>query len=161
MSKGIHVAVVGGGIGGLAAAVALRHRGISVAVYEQSGVLREVGAGIFVYPNSLRQLERMGLGDALARVGAKVGAGSEYYRMDGTVVGKILTTDSSGWSGMDGMHRADILKGLEDAPPSRPNHTGHPGGDLSPDEHGARPVFENGPVGTRHVAMAAGRVHTV
>ncbi len=161
MSKGIHVAIVGGGIGGLAAAVALRHRGISVAVYEQSGVLREVGAGIFVYPNSLRQLERMGLGDALARVGAKVGAGSEYYRMDGTVVGKILTTDSSGWSGMYGMHRADILKVLADALPPSSIHTGHRCVDFSQDEHGARLVFENGHVANADVVIAADGINSV
>lgn len=66
------MAIVGGGMGGLAAALALFRRGISVAVYEQSSVLKEIGAGLFVYPNSLRQLERLGVGDALARVGAKV-----------------------------------------------------------------------------------------
>jgi len=108
MSKrDVHVAIVGGGMGGLAAALALFRRWISVAVYEQSSVLKEIGAGLFVYPNSLRQLERLGVGDALARVGAKVGSGSEYYRMDGAVVGKILITDSSGWNGLYGMHRAE------------------------------------------------------
>src|SRR5262245_25731923 len=108
MSRTIHAAIVGSGIGGLAAANALTHRGISVSVYEQAKALGEVGAGVFIYPNSLRQLERIGLGEALARVGAKVGADSAYYRMDGSVVGKILTTDSSGWNGMYGMHRADL-----------------------------------------------------
>jgi hypothetical protein len=49
--------------------------------------------------NGLRQLERMGLGDALAEVGAKIGDDSEYYRMDGTVVGRMLTTNSTGWNG--------------------------------------------------------------
>jgi len=54
----------------------------------------------------------MGLREPLAQVGAKVGDGSEYYRMDGTTVGKILTTDSSGWNGLYGMHRADLLRVL-------------------------------------------------
>jgi salicylate hydroxylase len=94
----IRAAIVGGGIGGLAAANALVRRGIDVTVYEQAPALGEVGAGVFIYPNSLRQLERMGLGPALAAVGAKVGEGSEYYRMDGTVVGRVLTTDFSGWN---------------------------------------------------------------
>ena len=85
----IRAAIVGGGIGGLAAANALVRRGIDVTVFEQAPALGEVGAGIFIYPNSLRQLERMGLGEPLAAVGAKVGDGSEYYRMDGTVVGQI------------------------------------------------------------------------
>jgi salicylate hydroxylase len=161
MSKRIHVAIVGGGMGGLAAAVALSHRGISVAVYEQSGVLREVGAGIFVFPNSLRQLERLGLGDALARVGAKVGLGSEYYRMDGSVVGKILTTDSSGWNGMYGMHRADILKVLADALPADAIHTGHRCIGFSQDEAGAHLAFENGNVAHADVVIAADGIHSV
>ena len=161
VSKRIHVAVVGGGMGGLAAAVALSHRNISVAVYEQSGELREVGAGVFIYPNSLRQMERVGLGDALARVGAKVGAGSEYYRMDGSVVGKILTTDSSGWSGMYGMHRADILKVLADALPASAIHTGHRCIDFSQDETGAHLAFENGTVAHADVVIAADGINSV
>eukprot|EP00952_Eustigmatos_sp_NYUAD-ZCMA_P000051 113-Eustigmatos_ZCMA.PRE.1 len=67
----------------------------------------------------------MGLGGALAQVGAKVGPGSEYHRMDGSVVGKILTTDSSGWNGMYGMHRADILRVLAEALPPGSIHTAH------------------------------------
>ena len=81
----LRVAIVGGGIGGLSAANALRRRGLEVTVFEQAKVLGEVGAGVFIYPNSLRQLERMGFRDALAGVGARVGRGSEYCRMDGTV----------------------------------------------------------------------------
>ena len=161
MAKRIHVAVVGGGMGGLAAAVALSHRGISVAVYEQSSELREVGAGVFIYPNSLRQMERMGLGDALARVGARVGAGSEYYRMDGSLVGKILTTDSSGWNGMYGMHRADILKVLADALPASAIHTGHRCIGFSQDETGAHLTFENGNVAHADVVIAADGINSV
>ncbi len=160
-SKQWHVAVVGGGMGGLAAAVALSHRRISVAVYEQSDSLREVGAGLFVYPNSLRQLERMGLGDALARVGAKVGSGSEYYRMDGSVVGKILTTDSSGWNGMYGMHRADILKVLSEALPAEVIHTGHRCTGFSQDAQGAHLTFENGQVAHADVVVAADGINSV
>lgn len=161
MSQNIHVAVVGGGIGGLAAANALRHRGISVAVYEQAGKLGEVGAGVFIYPNSLRQLERIGLGEPLARVGAKVGSGSEYYRMDGSVVGKILTTDSTGWSGMYGMHRADLLKVLADALPSSAVHTGHRCVGFSQDEKGAHLEFENGNVAHADAVIAADGINSV
>jgi salicylate hydroxylase len=160
-SKPIHVAIVGGGIAGLAAANALIHRGISVSVYEQSSALREVGAGVFIYPNSLRQLERIGLGDALARVGAKVGSGSEYYRMDGSVVGKILTTDSSGWNGMYGMHRADLLQVLADALPSGVIHTGHKCVGFTQDGAGAQLSFENGKVVQADVVIAADGINSV
>lgn len=161
MHKRLHVAIVGGGMGGLAAALALSHRGISVAVYEQSAALREVGAGVFIYPNSLRQLERMGLGDALARVGARIGPGSEYHRMDGSVVGKILTTDSQGWNGMYGMHRADILKALADALPASAIHTGHRCTGFRQDEAGAELRFENGQVAHADVVIAADGINSV
>lgn len=161
MSQNIHVAIVGGGIGGLAAAKSLLHRGISVAVYEQARVLGEVGAGVFIYPNSLRQLERIGLGESLARVGATVGAGSEYYRMDGSVVGKILTVDSSGWNGMYGMHRADLLNALAHALPAATIHTGHRCIGFAQDENGAHLTFENGNVAHADVVIAADGINSV
>lgn len=161
MSDRIHVAIVGGGIGGLAAANALLHRGIDVAVYEQASALGEVGAGVFIYPNSLRQLERMGLGAPLARVGAKVGPGSEYYRMDGSVVGKILTADSSGWNGMYGMHRADLLQVLAEAVPSAAIHTGHRCTGFTQDEQGAHLSFANGHVAHADVVIAADGINSV
>ena len=65
----LRAAVIGGGIGGLAAANALVRRGLAVTVFEQAPVLGEVGAGVFIYPNSLRPLERMGLGTAPPRSG--------------------------------------------------------------------------------------------
>ncbi|UZG45213.1 FAD-dependent monooxygenase [Caldimonas thermodepolymerans] len=57
--------VVGGGIGGLAAAIALLQRGIDVEVYEQAGELREFGAGIQISPNGNRALHALGVFEAL------------------------------------------------------------------------------------------------
>ena len=159
--KNLQVAVVGGGISGLAAAKALIHRGFHVNVYEQSSMLKEVGAGVFIYPNSLRQLERMGLGDAMSRVGARVGAGSEYCRMDGTVVGKILTTDSDGWNGMYGMHRADLLQVLVNALPSNIIHTGHKCIEFKQDKDGAILQFENGNEVRADLVIAADGINSV
>ena len=64
----LKVAVIGGGIGGLAAALALLRRGIDVDVYEQSTEPKEVGAGIHISSNGTRVLDALGLEDALARV---------------------------------------------------------------------------------------------
>jgi salicylate hydroxylase len=157
----IRAAVVGGGIGGLAAANALRFRGIEVTVFEQAAALGEVGAGVFIYPNSLRQLERMGFGEALASVGAKVGPGSQYYRMDGTVVGSILTTDSAGWNGMYGMHRADLLNALAAALPSDAVRTGHRCTGFEQNDRFARLTFANGAVFDADVVIAADGIQSV
>ena len=120
----LRVAVVGGGIGGLSTANALVRRGLDVTLFEQVDTLREVGTGLSLFPNGRRQLERMGLKGALAQVGAKIGDVS-VYRMDGSLVGPIPTTDSSGWNGVYGMHRADLSQTLADALPPTVIRTAH------------------------------------
>src|SRR5690349_22596197 len=90
------VAIVGGGIGGLFAANALLAHGLRVAVYEQAPTLGEVGAGVYVTPNAVRQLERVGLGPAVEKWGARVGADSAYFRHDGTPIAKVQVTDAAG-----------------------------------------------------------------
>jgi salicylate hydroxylase len=156
----LRAAIIGGGIGGLAAANALIRRGLAVTVFEQAPVLGEVGAGVFIYPNSLRQLERMGFGEALAAVGATVGPGSQYCRKDGSVVGPILTTDSSGWNGMYGMHRADILNALAAALPPGAVRTGHRCVDFSQDDAVATVSFANRETAQADVVIAADGIHS-
>ena len=60
------IAVLGGGIGGLAAAAFLHAAGISCTVYEQARELREVGAGLVLAPNAIRALRKLGVMDDLA-----------------------------------------------------------------------------------------------
>ncbi len=66
----MRIVIIGGGIGGLAAALALRREGFEPAVYERAPKLLEVGAAIALWPNAFRVLERLGLGETiLARAG--------------------------------------------------------------------------------------------
>src|SRR6476619_8588505 len=104
-----HIAIVGGGIGGLFAANALIAHGLRVSVYEQAPELGEIGAGVYLTPNSVRQLQRVGLGMEVERWGARVGPASQYFRADGTPIAPVQVTDSSGWSANFGMHRADFV----------------------------------------------------
>ena len=62
----MHVAVVGAGIAGLTAAIALARRGFSVEVFERAPVLAEIGAGIQLSPNAFSVLERLGVASELA-----------------------------------------------------------------------------------------------
>ena len=62
----LHVAIVGAGLGGLAAALFLRKVDIDVTVYEQACELHEVGAGIVVPPNMVRPLHKLGLAAELS-----------------------------------------------------------------------------------------------
>ncbi|MBS0336353.1 MAG: FAD-dependent monooxygenase [Proteobacteria bacterium] len=83
----VRVAIVGGGLGGLAAALFLRRAGIEAAVYEQSAEQREVGAGIVVSPNMVRPLARLGLGEALGAFAVRLEAAWEFRRwQDGRVL---------------------------------------------------------------------------
>ncbi len=60
-----HILVAGAGIGGLTLALALLRRGATVDVYEQTAVLRQIGAGVQVGPNGSRVLLDLGLEEAL------------------------------------------------------------------------------------------------
>ena len=60
------IAIIGAGLGGLTAALALQRAGFRPRVYEQAARLGEVGAGISITPNATKGLESLGLGPALA-----------------------------------------------------------------------------------------------
>ncbi len=79
--------ISGGGIGGLATAYALAHKGFPVRVIEQAAEFREVGAGIQLGPNIFRALARIGLKDAVL-ADAHVPTGME---MRDAITGKVIT----------------------------------------------------------------------
>ena len=76
------IIVVGAGIAGLSAAVALQRRGHSVSVIEERADTSS-GAGISIWPNALAALDRIGLGDEVRRAGGRVSAGAMRWH-DGT-----------------------------------------------------------------------------
>jgi glycine/D-amino acid oxidase-like deaminating enzyme len=69
------VLVIGGGIGGLAAAIALRQAGLEAVVYESSNALREIGAGLTLWRNAVRAIEKLGLSNDLAAIGMRMKEG--------------------------------------------------------------------------------------
>ncbi len=74
--------IAGGGLGGLCTAVALYQRGWEVCVFEQAETLEPVGAGITLWPNALRALDRLGVG-AAAREHARLGGPAGVRTPDG------------------------------------------------------------------------------
>jgi ABC transporter substrate binding protein len=102
----------------LFAAKALITHGVNVSLYEQAPALGEVGAGVFLTPNSVRHLERVGLGPVVEKYGARVGPKSPYFRHDGSPIAPVQVTDSSGWNASFGMHRADLVALLAAALPA-------------------------------------------
>lgn len=105
----LDIAVVGGGIGGLAAALALRQRGATVTVLEQAETITEIGAGLQVSPNGLRVIEALGLGKKLADCSVKGRAVSLRNGATGQEVARLdlsrLTADQCYLF----VHRADLI----------------------------------------------------
>src|SRR5258707_13824196 len=154
------IVVVGGGIGGLFTANALIAQGLQVSVYEQAPALGEVGAGVFLTPNSVRQLQRVGLGPAVEQRGARVGSESRYFRHDGTPIAPVQVTDSSGWNATFGMHRADLIELLAGALPTGVVQTGRRCTGVEQDQDKARVSFANGAVVESDLVIAADGIHS-
>src|SRR5688572_27942629 len=109
----MRIAIVGGGIGGLTTALALKEFGFEAEVYEQAPVLLDVGAAIAVWPNALRVLERLGLAETVL---AHSGVIDEIRWLDqrGNLMNRVRIPGSVA------LHRADLQSTLLHAlPPNR------------------------------------------
>jgi len=111
---GRNIGIIGGGIGGIATAVALHQIGIDVSVYEREDQLREVGAGMMLWPNATRVLRELGL---LEQVMARSGRNTHFLVRKST--GKILMSIALGNFDVPAvcMRRADLLSILLSALP--------------------------------------------
>jgi salicylate hydroxylase len=154
------VVIVGGGIGGLFAANALIARGIEVSVYEQAPAIGEIGAGVFLTPNSVRHLQRIGLEPAVEEWGARVGRESRYFRHDGAPIAPVQVTDSSGWNATFGMHRADLVDMLANALPAGTVRAGHRCSGFEQNGDAARLTFANGASAEADIVIAADGIHS-
>lgn len=107
----VRIAIVGGGIGGLTAALALREFGFEAEVYEQAPALLDVGAAIAVWSNAMRVLERLGLTDTIR---AHAGEMKEIQWLDsrGFLLNRLSIPSSVA------LHRADLQSTLLHALPS-------------------------------------------
>ncbi|HEY2504987.1 MAG TPA: FAD-dependent monooxygenase [Streptosporangiaceae bacterium] len=115
------IAILGGGIGGLAAAAFLHSAGLSCTVYEQAAELREVGAGVVVAPNAARLLRRLGVLEAFAGQAVRLDVGWEFRRwQDGAVLSaEDLRGECERRYGEHTYtaHRADLLAAITSAVP--------------------------------------------
>lgn len=155
------IVIVGGGIGGLFVANALVNHGLAVTLYEQAPALGEVGAGVYITPNSVRHLQRVGLGPAVEVWGAKVGKNSRYYHYDGSLIAPVQVTDSSGWNATYGIHRADLVEMMAKALPAGVVHTGHRCSGFERAGETARVTFDNGTVAEGDIVIGADGIHSV
>ncbi len=107
----MRVLIVGAGIGGLSAALALRQAGFDAHVYEQASVLREVGAGVAISPNAVKVLHRLGLAEALRTVGVVSHSMDSRDWQTGALLGRVPLADEAvaRWGApFYHLHRADL-----------------------------------------------------
>jgi salicylate hydroxylase len=155
----LRVAVVGGGIGGSAATFALLGRGIDVHLYEQAPALTEVGAGVAVQPNGVRMLRGLGLGDGVAKYGARW-IDPQYRRRDGTFAASMWPREEAAGIEFYSFHRADLLSLFVEKLPPGIVHTGHKCVGFEQTETEATVVFANGARATADVVVGADGIHS-
>ena len=157
-------AIIGGGVGGIAAALTLARVGYEVKVYEQSGNLAEVGAGIQIAPNASRILDRLDLTPALERV-AVVADLFEFRRWaDGRLVSATPLGDpiqrKFGF-GYYQVHRADLLKLLFEALPGGCVEVGRRCIDLIESNNRVELRFADGGSASADVVVGADGIHSM
>ena len=113
------VAIIGGGIGGLTAAIALSRAGVEVRVYEAAAELREIGAGVALHPNAMRVLRAIGVEDGVRKVAGRSEWAVTRNGMTGRLISKTSRSQQGALQGIEGAtaHRADLLDVLAAAVP--------------------------------------------
>ena len=108
--------VAGGGIAGLATAIALGRAGFQVDVFERASEIREVGAGISLWANAIRALDRLGLRPAIEACSVAYETGG-LKTASGTVLSAISAAELQRLLGIAVivLHRADLLAALRSA----------------------------------------------
>jgi salicylate hydroxylase len=155
----LRAVVVGGGLGGMAAALALARAGIDVRVYEQAQQLSEVGAGVSLAPNGLRMLERLDLGEGISRAGARH-VSTELRLFDGRPA-PHQPHQFARAGGNVGIHRADLLALLAGQLPPGVVRTGRRCTGFRQDTGSATVSFADGTTATADVVIGADGIHSV
>ncbi|MEU4667318.1 FAD-dependent monooxygenase [Amycolatopsis sp. NPDC023774] len=160
----LRIAVVGGGIGGLATAAFLKRAGLACTVYEQAAELGEVGAGLVAGPNLVRLLRRLGVLDELLARAVAVDVGWEFRRWaDGSVLSAENLAEAC--ERLYGertytVHRADLLSVVQATVPADALRLGAKCVGVEIGADGAVLSFADGAATTADVVIGADGVHS-
>lgn len=139
------ILIAGAGIGGLTAAIALRAAGIECDVFERAPELLEVGAGLSLWPNAVKVLDQLGVGEAIRAASvASYRGGIHDWR--GRILAPAEPDDLINEFGatMLIVHRADLLGALHRAAGVERVHLGATVQEFAQDERGVSLRFANG-----------------
>ncbi len=161
--KNIKVAIVGGGYGGAAAALALSKLGLDVKVYEQAEGITEVGAGIGLRPSTVQFFRDYDAFDAIAAVSSP----SERFRIMNEAGHEIFTEewpeihnwDEPNYTRM--IHRADFIDALRNVLPEGVLVLGHKLTDIVDNGDSATLTFANGTEVTADMVIAADGIRSL
>jgi salicylate hydroxylase len=165
MSFRLNIGIVGAGIGGLTAAIALRAQGHAVTVYEQAAQFMRVGADINLTPNAVRALD--GLGEAVAR-GIRASGARPTFRISrdwdtGLETSRLPMGDTAeqryGAPQLT-IHRADVLAVLADTVPAECVVFSKRLRTLNQSDAGVQLVFEDGQQALHDVVLGADGIHS-
>ncbi len=162
--KQLSVAIIGGGIGGLSAAMSLLRVGVDVHVYERAQAIHEVGAGIAISPNAVRILYRNGLEKALDRVGVRTQAWHYHRWQDGrTLYRSQIAGPMEAAFGVPlyHVHRADLVMAMMEAIPPERLHVGHKCTIFTDQGDFVEAEFENGVHIQADALVGADGIHSV
>jgi len=153
----LEIAIVGAGIGGLTAALALRARGLNATVFERALSLREAGAGISIQPNAARLLKRIGLQDRLEKIGTGSAGLSLWTSRGEPVPTPPAPADNPSYQ----VHRVELLEMLNDAQAEGAVRFGHHCIGVRETDGGVRLAFSNGATANADVVIGADGIHSV
>jgi 2-polyprenyl-6-methoxyphenol hydroxylase-like FAD-dependent oxidoreductase len=159
-TKTISIAVIGGGIGGLAAALQLLREGFDVHVYEQVPVKREVGAGLVLTPNATRLLYHLGLAERLLALAVAPVAWRQRRWQDGKTLMFTPVRASGGAPTFFTVHRADLLSMIAEALPAERVHAGGQLTGLADRGDTVELEFANGERAQADVVIGADGIHS-
>ena len=159
----LRIAVIGGGIGGLTAALSLRQAGFEVDVYEQAPELTQIGGGINMGPNAVRILRRLGLTAGLAREGVRPFFTHQRRWQDGRTLQRAplnpLCEELYGAPHIT-IHRADLLDVIASGFPAERIHLAHRLISLEDKGDYTEAWFENGVRVTADILIGADGIHS-
>jgi 2-polyprenyl-6-methoxyphenol hydroxylase-like FAD-dependent oxidoreductase len=158
----IDVIIIGGGIGGLTAAIALQRRGIAAHVFEAAAELRAVGAGIQMPSNAMQVLSRLGVAEAVQQAGAALEHGQICDYESGVLqsVDLRVVEQRYGFATI-AIHRARLQAILVAALAEGTLHLGKACREVEQDEHGVHVRFADGSDTTGRALVAADGVRSV